>query len=299
MKKRMKNLTYLLLVVLIGIGAHVFYLTTLSATETYPSDTYLQNEANKTALIIVAHDDDMVGSCGTMTKLCQEDWKIREMCFYQEGGKYSEEIRDRNSIRKTDLQRVAIIQGFAGVDPIDFNFRNDMQTEKPYMPMPYSDFPVNYKLDSLAKYIGDYIEQYKPSVLFTLDSQVGGYGHPDHVVVSQSVLNYCRAHKNDDGFSVKRIYQAVFAPSLAERVIGKMPAYVAAKKVYECDGMPLPDVQFDISPYAEQKKKAMLAYTTEQNSLKKIWPYYNWYPAWLYFRIFDRDFFKIVDVEKL
>lgn len=299
MKKRLKTFVYLVLFVFLAIGAHIFYLTTLSAKETYPTDNYLHTEPNKTALIIVAHDDDMVGSSGTMTALCKDNWKIREMCFYQQGGLYNEKDSIKNPIRKLDLKRVAEIQGLSGIDPVDFNFRNDMQTEAAYMPMPYSKFPENYKMDSLTRYIGEYIEKYKPSVLFTLDNLMGGYGNPDHVVMSQTVLNYCRLHKNDDGFSVKRIYQAVFPPSLAERVLGHMPVYTAAKKVYQCDGMPSPDVQFDISPYAQQKKAAMLAYTTEQNSLRKIWPYYNWYPAWLYFRIFGRDFFRIVDVEQL
>lgn len=297
MNKRLKTLVYILLIVFLGIGAHIFYLTTLSAKEIYPTDDYLHTEPNKTALIIVAHDDDMVGSAGTMTKLCKDGWTIREMCFYQQGGLYNEKDSIKNPIRKLDLKRVAEIEGLAGIDPVDFNFRNDMQTEKAYMPMPYSQFPVNYKTDSLLRYIGDYIEQYKPSVIFTLDNSMGGYGNPDHVVMSQTVLEYCRLHHHDTGFSVKRIYQAVFAPSLAERVLGEMPVYTEAKKVYGCDGMPPPDVQFDISPYAQQKKAAILAYTTEQNSLKKIWPYYNWYPAWLYFRIFDRDFFRVVRLQ--
>jgi LmbE family N-acetylglucosaminyl deacetylase len=165
--------------------------------------------------------------------------------------------------------------------------------------MPYSKFPENYKVDSLTGYIAAYIEKYKPSVIFTLDNLIGGYGNPDHVVVSQLVLAYCRVHKNDQGFSVKRIYQPVFPPSLAQRVLGKLLVYTEAKKVYECDGMPLPDVQVNIYSFAAQKKEAMQAYTTEQNSLKKIWPFYNWYPSWVYFKIFDRDFFRIVNVSKL
>lgn len=299
MKKRLKTFAYLVLIVFLCIGAHIFYLTTLSAKEIYPADNYLQAADNKTALIIVAHDDDMVGSSGTMTMLCKDGWNIREMCFYQQGGLYHEKDSIKNPIRKIDLKRVAEIQGLTGIDPVDFNFRNDMQTEKAYMPMPYSKFPENYKTDALMGYIGDYIKQYKPSVVFTLDNMMGGYGNPDHVVMSQMVMNYCRIHKQDAGFSVKKIYQAVFPPSLAQRVLEKMPVYMEAKKVYGCDGMPLPDVQFDISAYAQEKKTAMLAYTTEQNSLQKIWPYYQWYPAWLYFRIFNRDFFRVVDVEKL
>jgi len=299
MKKILKPLAIILVLIILIIGGHLYYLTTLSAKEKYPEDDYLAKEDNKTALIIVAHDDDMVGSSGTMTMLCKNGWKIRERCFYQQGGLYWKKDSAKNPIRKMDLKHVAEIQGLVGTDPIDFNFRNDMQTEKAYMPMPYSKFPENYKEDSLTAYIGSYIKQYKPSVIFTLDNQMGGYGNPDHVIMSQLVLRYCQAHKNDSGFSVKKIYQPVFPPSLAERVLSKHPVYVEAKKVYQCDGMPLPDVQVNISAVAKQKKEAMLAYTTEQNSLRKIWPFYNWYPSSIYFSIFDRDFFRIIDLSKL
>lgn len=299
MKKLVKIIAIVLLVLVLLAGAHLFYLSRKAPKEKYPADTYLSAVTNRKALIIMAHDDDAVGSAGTISMLCNNGWAIREMCFFQQGGLYAQKDSLKNPKRKLALQEVARIQGLAGVDPIDFNFRNDMNSEASYMPMPYSRFPLNYKMDSLTRLVGDYINQYKPTVLFTLDDKIGGYGHPDHTMMSQLVINYCREHKNDPDFSVKKIYQSVFPPSLAENVLGKLPVYTEAKKVYQCSGMPLPDVQIDISSYGHKKKAAMQAYTTEQNSIRKFWPYYNWYPSWIYFRIFDRDFYRIIDIEQL
>lgn len=299
MKKIFRFLILIMLIGVIVIGIHLYHLTTLSAKEIYPDDEYLLNATDKNALIIVAHDDDMVGSSGTMSMLCENGWSIREMCFYQQGGLYFKKDSEKNPIRKQSLQKVATIQGFKGVDPVDFNFRNDMETEKSYMPMPYELFAVNYKIDSLLDIIADYINEHKPSVLFTLDDKMGGYGHPDHTMMSQLVLRYCKEHKYDTGFTVKKIYQAVFPPSLSEQVMGDMPVYIEAKKVYKTAGMQLPDVQVNFYKYANKKKECMLAYTTEQNSLKKIWPYYRWYPSWIYFRIFNRDFFHIIEIKDL
>lgn len=300
MKQFRRIVLALFLLFVIAIGVHLYYLTTLAAQESYPEDSYFKTETNnRSALIIVAHDDDMVGCAGTISMLCDEGWKISELCFYQQGGLYFKKDSAKNPIRKKSLEQVGKIQGLQSVHPVDFNFRNDMQTEKSYMPMPYSRFNENYKTDSLTGYIADYINRFKPSVIFTLDNVMGGYGHPDHTMMSQLVLKYCKEHKNDPGFTVKKIYQPVFPPSLANRVMGKMPVYNEAKKVYQCDGPPLPDVQVNIYPYAKKKKECMKAYTTEQNSLKKIWPYYNWYPSWIYFKIFDRDFYRILDVKQL
>jgi len=299
MKKLFRFLLILIAAAVLFAGGHLYYLTTLAASEEYPADTYLLSTPDKNALIIVAHDDDMVTSAGTMSMLTENGWNIREMCFYQQGGLYFKKDSARNPVRKRSLQEASEIQGFSGIDPVDFNFRNDMETEKSYMPMPYDSFAVNYKTDSLLRIIGAYIEKNKPSVIFTLDNVTGGYGHPDHTMMSQLVMRYCKEHRLDTGFSVKKIYQAVFPPSLAEKVMKDMPVYQEAKKVYNATGMPTPDVQINFTHYARQKKACMLAYTTEQNSLKKIWPYYRWYPSWIYFRIFDRDFYRVLDVNAL
>ena len=257
MNKLRRILLFVLLAATFTIGGHIYYLTTLSAKENYPEDSYLDAEPNKNALIIVAHDDDMVGSAGTISMLCKNGWNIREKCFYQQGGLYFKKDSIKNPIRKNDLARVANIQGLSGIDPVDFNFRNDMETEKSYMPMPYSKFQEIYKEDSLIELIGDYIQQYKPSVIFSLDNIIGGYGHPDHVLIGRLVVEYCRLHKNVPGFSVKKIYQPTFPPSLAENVLGKLPVYIEAKKVYATHGMPLPDVQVNIYQFAKQKKEAI------------------------------------------
>jgi LmbE family N-acetylglucosaminyl deacetylase len=298
-KSIVRLLSFASLAAVLVVGGHLYYLSTLAATEQYPEDTYFDSETNKVALIIVAHDDDAITNAGTITMLTRKGWKIREMCFFQQGGLYFKKDSARNPIRKRSLQQVSVIQGLQGVDPIDFNFRKDMMTPASYMPMPYDAFPSNYEIDSLEGYISGYIEKYQPSVIFTLDNVIGGYGHPDHVLMSQLVLGYCRTHKNDSNFYVKKIYQSVFTPSLSESIMADNNTYIEAKKVYQCNGMPAPDVQINFYEYASEKKEAMAAYTTEQNSLRKIWPFYNWYPASIYFKIFDRDFFRVVEVSKI
>ncbi|MBK6541067.1 MAG: PIG-L family deacetylase [Flavobacteriales bacterium] len=297
MKRFARIALWSLAVLALGLGCHLYYLSTLAAVETYPEDDHLLREPNRSALVIVAHDDDMVGSAGTMSMLCDNGWHVREMCFYQQGGLYFKKDSAKNPVRKLCLQHVADIQGFAGVDPVDLNYRKDMMLEEPYMPIPVASFADEFLVGPLEERIGRYIEEHRPSVIFTLDDSIGGYGNPEHVLVSKLVLAYCRSHKNDPDFPVKRIYQPVFPASLAGNIMGGLEVYQRAKEVYGCTGMPAPDVQVNIVPFASRKKAAMTAYTTEQNSLRKFWPYYHWYPAAIYFRIFDRDFFRVIDLE--
>jgi LmbE family N-acetylglucosaminyl deacetylase len=273
------------------------YLISISAKEDYAEDTYLDKESNKVALIIVAHDDDAVSCAGTISKLCKSGWALRELCFYQESGLYRKKDSIKNPKRKLSLANAARIQGLAGVESIDLNIRTKLDTTKAaYMPIPYDQFPVYFQTDTLYELITAFIEKYRPSVIFTLDDVMGGYGHPEHILVSQLILKYCRNNKSNAGFSVKKIYQPVFPPSLSESILAGNMTYESAKKIYRIPGMPLPDVQVNIYGTSVQKKEAMRAYITEQNSLKRIWPYYQYYPAKLYFKIFNREFFRVINI---
>lgn len=294
MKKWIKAIVILSATMLVIIALHLHYLSRITGNHNYAEDTSYDSLTNKTALIIVAHDDDMAGSAGTISMLCSKGWVIREKCYYQQAGLYFKKDSIKNPIRKQSLQHAANIQGLNGIDPVDMNIRNDSMNEKSYMPMPYDQFASHFKEDLLYRDISQYIKKYKPSIIFTLDNVMGGYGHPDHVVISQIVLKCCQDQKNDPDFTVKKIYQPVFTPEQAQHVLGKLPVFVEAKKVYQVEGMPLPDVAVPITKYARQKKEVMKGYITEQNSLRKIWPYYNWYPSWIYFRIFNKEYFRVI-----
>lgn len=292
MTRTKKIIISILLAGLFAATGHVYYLTTLSAEETYPKDTFLETEKNKVALIIVAHDDDAISAAGTISMLCAKGWTVKEICFFRGW-------ENKDSIRKLSLKKAGAIQGLNEIVPIELKFRNDTITNKePWNPLPYEEFSVVFKVDSMEQCISRFIQKNNPSVIFTLDEVIGGYGHPEHVLVSRLVLSYCDKNKSKDDFGISRIYQPVFPPTLAESILGTHKTYVRAKKVYNCTGMPLPDTEINISAYGRQKKEAMKSYSTEQHSLNLIWPYYSYYPSSIYFKIFDREFFRVINVEK-
>lgn len=285
-------------IILIGIctvAAHIFYLYTLKPTEKYPQDSYLRNEQNKTALIVVAHDDDAAPFSGTTTLLAANDWDISFMCFYTDYWRPEE-----NPIRKLEMEEVAEIQGFKNLELIDFTLRNHLDTvKKPWMPIPYDKFMDNFKIDSLKMYIFDAIQRYHPSVIFTLDNVIGAYGHPEHVLVSQSIMQVCSLYKDSLDFTVKKIYQSVLPASQAEKIMGNMDVYSEGKRIYGCDGIPTPDVQINISSYETTKKRVFLTHESQHRNLKKFIPYYHYYPGWLYFGIFNKEYFRIINIDTL
>ncbi len=42
----------------------------------------------------------------------------------------------------------------------------------------------------------------------------------------------------------------------------------------------------------------LLAHASQHRNLKKFVPYYNFYPGWVYFSIFDQEHFRIVEIDQ-
>ncbi|MBK9013386.1 MAG: PIG-L family deacetylase [Saprospiraceae bacterium] len=288
MRKFRFALVILVIVAILLMGGNIIYLNYISSADTYKEDVFLQSETNKTALIIVAHDDDAISMSGTISYLCDNGWDVRELCFYQGW-------EDKDSIRKRDLESAVSLLGMKSVEYYDIELRKGRdKIEKPWLPIPYSDFDSSYNREIAHKHIENFIFNNKPSVIFTLDDIMGGYGHPDHVVISKLILDFCMQHQNDSAFSVERIYQAVFDPEMNERILKDMEAFKLAKKVYKVETSPKPNVYLSLKGREVIKKQALLTYPTEQNSLTKIWPYYNYYPANIYFKIFNKEYYRVL-----
>lgn len=275
------------------VTAHIIYLFSLTPKEEYPEDTYFQEEEHKTALIIVAHDDDAVIFSGTTSFLAENGWDINFLCFYTHLHRPED-----NPVRKQEMRNVADIQGLKNIDLIDFAIAKD-ESKTGYMPVPTDQFSDYYKIDSLRMYIREAILKYDPSIIFILDNIIGAYGHPEHVLVGRVVEETCRSGTDTSGFSVKKIYQVVFPPTMAEKIMGNKEIYQYGKEIYRCEGMPKPDVQIDISSYAMTKKKVHLAHASQHRNLKKYIPYYHLYPGWIYFRIFRYEYFNILNIDEL
>lgn len=294
--KKVKRVVFALIIIFVcGIAANLIWLMTLSPKEDFPEDTYLRDVPDKIALIIVAHDDDAIVFSGTASLLAANGWDINYVCFYSNFWK-----AENNPKRKLEVKEAAEIQAFKNFETIDFTVRKSLETvEKPWLPEPYNKFPEIFKVDSMRMYIQEAIDKYKPTVVFTLDNIIGFYGHPEHVLVGQLVEEICGQYHDSSDFPVKKIYQGVLPYSQAEKIMKKVPTYLKGKRIYGCNGMPTPDVQINISSFATIKKKVFLSFESQHHNLERFNPYYHWYPGWLYFGIFNKEFFNVVNVDEL
>ena len=293
MKKAKRWFLIIGAILLAIVISHLIYLYSLTPDETYPEDSYFTYRDPGTALIVVAHDDDASMFSGTTSLLVEKGWKVHWMCFYNSYN-HVEDI----PIRKEEMKKVAEFQGISSLRMIDFNMRNRLDTVRfPYIAIPYSEFATNFKMDSLKLFIQTAIQELSPTVIFSLDDQIGGYGHPEHVVVSKMILEVCQKWNESQPLSVQRIYQNVWPPSQSQRIMGDQGVFGASKKIYGVPGMPEPDVEIDISDQGVSKMRVLTTFKSQKRNLKKFAPFFYLYPGEVYFRVFDKEHFRVIEME--
>ncbi|MFN8254237.1 MAG: PIG-L family deacetylase [Bacteroidales bacterium] len=296
----MKRINYLYLsilaIILTACSPSLNSIKKFAATEKYPVDDYLDTVTIKRALIIVAHDDDDCAMSGTISKLTAGGWDILNLSLtthHAEAG-----INNHPSEVICNGHEEILTDGIYRIDTTS--------GDKKYMPFPKTEFDKIYLKDKISKAVIKQINEFQPTVIFTLDNEIGGYGHPDHVFMSQLILDLAEA----DSIHPQRIYQSVFTNHMEHEIVevwldarlkkwGYPNMYTMAKQIYGVSGMPDPNIEINIKSQAELKMKYLLSYDDEaRKSFRKFIPYYEEFDAKEYFGIFDREFFRIIELNQ-
>ena len=185
------------------------------------------------------------------------------------------------------------------------NFRLD-STGINYTAVPKEKFKVLFNRSLVKEKLREQVNDFNPSVIFTLDNEIGGYGHPEHVFISQLVLDLAKT----DSLNTSYIYQSVYTnhmeSSIMERHSIRMKSWGfpgdgwdKAKEAYKVDGMPEPTVQINISKEAQSKMDYLKSYNKrERKTMGFFVPAFEDYSAKDYFKIFDREFYRIIKMDE-
>lgn len=269
-------------------------LRSFAATETFPEDQFLDTVLNKNALIIVAHDDDDCAMAGTIAKLKSKGWKIWQLSLTTHQTKGAD-----------SHPAILICEGNQKI-LADGLYRKGLDTMKnPYLPIPLEQFKEQFYSEKVRTALIEKIDALNPSVIFTLDNIKGGYGHPEHIFISQLTLDLFHQKL----LSAQRIYQSVYTDHMEKEIVdtwlkirmqkwGYPNASQIANEMYGINGMPAPTTQVSIRSFGEDKMAYLLAYPEDvRKNLRKFIPYFEEFDADTYFGIFDREFFRVVENE--
>ena len=267
-------------------------LKTFAPTENYPDDAFLDTVNNKKALVIVAHDDDDCAMSGTIAGLTAKGWTIKSISL------------QNHVLKNTGKNPSEIISSGNELLLEDGYYRKGLDTMKtPYLPIPYDQMKEQFLTEKISEAIIQKVNEFKPAVIFTLDNEKGGYGHPEHIYISRMVKELFEADK----LETSKIYQSVYTNSMETEIVDKWlgdkmkdwgypdPSKLA-NELYGIDGMPEPTIQIHITDAAETKMKYLRAYDENvRKNLRKFIPYYEEFDAATYFNIFGREFFRVIE----
>ncbi|MFM2135446.1 MAG: hypothetical protein RL021_846 [Bacteroidota bacterium] len=266
-----------------------------TSDEVYPEDTVLQQVTTKKAMIIIAHDDDMSVMTGTISGLNKNGWEICVLSF-KHGAERDQAHRSAcagilDSVTFFDLEHAQW--------RIDLGKRKE---EELYVPIPKAAFSETFNRQIVEAELIKRVNEFGPAVLFTLDNEIGAYGHPEHVFISQLVLDLAKSGKVPADY----IYQSVYTPHMNASIMGrharrmkewgfKGDNWEKAKAAYQVNGTPLPTTQIHISAEAEEKMNYLNSYNErERKTIGFFIPAFQEYTAEEYFKIFDREFFNVI-----
>jgi LmbE family N-acetylglucosaminyl deacetylase len=265
-------------------------------TETYPDDDKLATIEEKRAMVIVAHDDDMCMTAGTISKLNKDGWNIRVLSLPQAPERNQAHIKAcsfiLDSVLFFDMPRDA--------------HRRDLDTvERAYDPIPREQFNTIYDTKTLAEQIINEVYEFSPSIIFTLDNEIGGYGHPDHVMISQLVVDLAKAKFIQPQYIYQNVYTDHMENSIMKRHAERLQSWglpnngwERSKEVYGVSGMPEPTVQVNIFSEAKEKMSYLKSYNErEQKTIGFFVPLFYDYKAEDYFGVFDREFYRVISFD--
>jgi len=266
-----------------------------AATEVYPQDTILQSIANKRAMLVIAHDDDMCAMSGTISQLNKKGWEIAVVSFTKTPERNAAQIKACSGILDTVM--------FVDLQPEQY--RNDLGGEKnPYYAISKSEFNRVFNRDIIEKEFLQRIQDFNPTIIFTLDNDMGGYGHPEHAFISQMVLDLAYEKRISPSYIYQSVYTNHMENTIMKRHSERMKSWgfagdewENAKEIYQVSGMPEPTVQITISSEAKEKMAYLRSYNKrEREILGFFMPEFEKYEAEEYFKIFDREFFRVIEL---
>lgn len=267
-------------------------------TEVYTNDTLLKSLTNKRAMIVLAHDDDMCAMSGTIAMLNKQGWEIAVVSFSKTPERNAAQVEACRDILDTVL--------FINLSPAQI--RNDKEDERrSYFAFPKDSFDVVFNRKIIEEEYLECIIPFNPEVIFTLDNEMGGYGHPEHVLISQMVLDLTAESRISPAYIYQSVYTNHMENSIMQRHSQRMKSWgfpgdewEKAKKTYGVGGMPEPTVQVNITDEAETKMNYLRSYNKrERKTLGFFIPAFEDYRAKEYFTLFDREFFRVIEAKAL
>jgi LmbE family N-acetylglucosaminyl deacetylase len=139
------------------------------------------------------------------------------------------------------------------------------------------------------------IQQVQPSVILTYDDRVGLYGHPDHVLTGRYVREVFEEDQAKAGFPVQRVYATTLPQPMIDLALKVSKTFRERYPKEPGQGLPAPTVAVKMAGEATVKGAVVRVHKTQWQVMGDLQPLYDKITPWLYYRLFDREYFTLVE----
>lgn len=247
-------------------------------SQDYNIPLFADSFKNKMALFIFPHPDDEIVCAGTIAQLKNNGWMVNLLTLTQ--GQPNEKTIRKNEWTKA-VSELAI-DNYEILDLPNNSWDNIMKNNIIFW---YEN------TDSIENIIYRSIQKYKPSLLFTYDTALGGYGHPEHRISALAASNVFVKHKPDTLFSVERILQITLPEKQEQLMLSSAGSYKNAMKFTGNKSLPNPTVAFAISKYWNLKRNAASQYVSQSGSMKRFFLLPEIQDTTNHYNAFDREYY--------
>lgn len=231
------------------------------------------------AMAIWAHPDDEITSAGTLAGMTRAGAKLTLVILTHGEGAHFTGYTAEELYRMRPMEAKASGHALGTGDVVVLDYGD-------------GKLPRANRAKAEAA-IAALIASRRPSTVISFDETVGYYGHADHVQTGRWVADVVRRGAGDPAFPVRRLYQA----TLPAPIIALARKYIAAfRNHYPTDparGLPAPTVAVPIAAQADAKRAVLDAHKSQVKVIDDVQPYGRKLPAWLYYRLFDREYFTL------
>jgi N-acetylglucosamine malate deacetylase 2 len=235
---------------------------------------------NKNALFIFPHTDDEVFFAGTIDLLKQNGWKISLLTLtIGQPSEKSYRIEEwKNSCNILSIDHTEIH------DLLNNSWKNVKENK--------IEFWYEHE-DSIKNIIENKIAFIQPSLVFSYDTFIGNYGHPEHRLASIFTHRVIANHQQDSAYSVKLLLNSTMPEALEMVLYRFYEPHTKACKFNKNEGLLDPDISFDIAKHWNTKRNAALAYKSQTHTLKKLFVLPDDKDTTTHFKAFPREYYNL------
>jgi LmbE family N-acetylglucosaminyl deacetylase len=148
--------------------------------------------------------------------------------------------------------------------------------------------------DSIQKIIRRKTETFRPHIIITYDSEIGGYGHPEHLISAIETEKLFNSFNNGSAYRPEYLFQITLTDKLEDFLVASTPNYAPMLKKQNSNGLPAPNAALDIRAFWPQKNEAALCHASQFKTLKKFYIIYDKNAAEKHQYAFSHEYYKVI-----